>query len=133
MKDPKLLMIQQNSLYFYQTVAYDTKYSGPAMAIEAGMELGQVLGDKDILFMGSHGITSVASTISQAFNLLYYLERAAMIQVLATAMQKELKVLPDSQCGPIASAMRHDLQSNSDVHFYAMYRLLRKSQPDFEL
>lgn len=38
-------------------------------------------GDKDILMMANHGVLTVAPTISMAFENLYYLERAAMVQV----------------------------------------------------
>ena len=37
-------------------------------------------GKKDILFMGNHGVLSVANTISIAFDHLYYLERASQLQ-----------------------------------------------------
>lgn len=39
------------------------------------------VGDKDILMMGNHGVLSVAPSVSQAYDLLYYLERAAQLQV----------------------------------------------------
>lgn len=44
MKDPTLLMVHQNSLRFYQKVAYDTRYAGLALALDEGKRLGEVLG-----------------------------------------------------------------------------------------
>ena len=38
-------------------------------------------GDKDILIMANHGVISVASTVSMAVENLYFLERAAKVQV----------------------------------------------------
>lgn len=38
-------------------------------------------GEKDVLLMANHGVLTVAPTISMAFDNLYYLERAAMVQV----------------------------------------------------
>ncbi|XP_071552794.1 putative aldolase class 2 protein CC_1201 [Panulirus ornatus] len=133
MKDPRLLMVHQNSLRFYQNVAYDTSYTGFALALEEGKRLGRVLGEKNILFMGNHGVVSVAKTISMAFDNLYYLERAAMMQVLAAGMEKEVALIPDSECGPMLDAISDMLQEYADAHFYSNYRILRKSQPEFEL
>lgn len=38
-------------------------------------------GDKDVLLLANHGVLTVAPTISMAFDNLYYLERAALVQV----------------------------------------------------
>ena len=49
--------------------------------MEEGKRLGSVLGDKEVLFMGNHGIMTVADSVAMAFDSLYYLERVAMFQV----------------------------------------------------
>ena len=43
----------------------------------------RAMGDKDILFLRNHGIIVSGPTVAQAYDDLYYLERAAMVQVLA--------------------------------------------------
>lgn len=40
-----------------------------------------IAGDKNTLFMGNHGVVMVAPTVALAFDNLYYLERAAEVQV----------------------------------------------------
>ncbi|KAG0728408.1 Adducin-related protein C1289.14 [Chionoecetes opilio] len=90
MKDPTLLMVHQNSTRFYKRVAYDTNYSGLALAMDEGKRLGEALGDKDILIMGHHGVLSVANSVAVAFEHLYYLERAAQLQVCCTAISFRL-------------------------------------------
>ena len=47
-------MVHQNTCRFLGRCAWDTGYQ-PATMIEEGERLGQVLGDKDILFMCHHG------------------------------------------------------------------------------
>lgn len=133
MKDPQLLMMSQNAMRFHNRVAYDNNYSGTAIAIEEGNRLGKAIGDKNILFMGHHGIVSVAPTISLAFDLLYYLERTAQLQVLAESMKKEVELIPEEQCRRVSEIFWRDMQMYADAHFYGRYRLLRKAQPDFEL
>ncbi|KAG7168679.1 adducin-related protein C1289.14-like [Homarus americanus] len=132
MKDPTLLMVHQNSARFYQRVAYDQDYSGLALAIAEGKRLGQALGDKDILFMGNHGVLSVAPTVSLAFDHLYYLERAAQLQTLVVSMQKEIALIPDSECRNTSDSLWKDINKYAEAHFFSMYRRLRRSQPEFE-
>ena len=45
--------------------------------------LGKIIGEKDVLLMGNHGTTTVGSSVALAFDLHYYFEVAAKIQVLA--------------------------------------------------
>lgn len=132
MKDPTLQMIHQNSARFYKRVAYDSNYSGLALAIDEGKRLGEALGDKDILFMGHHGVISVATNVALAFDHLYYLERAAQLQVLAFSMQREVGLIPEKNCKLTCDELWKEIQGYGDAHFYSMYRRLRKTQPDFE-
>ena len=47
-------MIHQNACRFQGRCSWDTGYQ-PATMIEEGERLGQVMGDKEILFMCHHG------------------------------------------------------------------------------
>ena len=47
-------------------------------------------GGKDILFLRNHGVIVSGPTVAQAYDELYYLERAAMVQVLAMQTGKPL-------------------------------------------
>ncbi|XP_013793002.1 adducin-related protein C1289.14-like, partial [Limulus polyphemus] len=80
LETPTLRMVHQNSARFLNREAYDTDYSGLVHDVEEGIRLGNVLGNKDALFMGNHGVITVADNIASAFDNMYYLERAAMVQ-----------------------------------------------------
>ncbi|XP_069987406.1 putative aldolase class 2 protein RP493 isoform X2 [Penaeus vannamei] len=133
LRDPQLLMMHQNCLRFYNRISHDRDYGGLAVALEEGKRLGKVLGSKDVLFMGQHGVLVVAPTVSMAFDHLYYLERCAELQILALATQKEVELIPEAHCQPMSDVFWRDMQKYADAHFYSMYRRLRKTQPDFEL
>lgn len=132
MKNPELLMVHQNSTRFYKRIAYDNNYSGLAEAMDEGKRLGEALGDKDILFMGHHGVLSVGAEVSIAFDHLYYLERAAQLQVLALAMGKEVELIPEENCKMTCDSFWQNMKGYSDAHFFSMYRRLRKTEPEFE-
>ena len=54
-----------------------------------------MLGDKSVLMMGNHGVLVVGETIPQAFERLYFLERAAQAQVIALSTGRALKPVPE--------------------------------------
>jgi len=53
-----------------------TAYGGPAFDPAEGERLAGIVGNKKILMMASHGVATITPTISEAYDLLYYTERA---------------------------------------------------------
>merc|ERR1711860_48703 len=90
-------MISQNACRFRSNVAYDNGYEGIANQGEnsEGDRLGKVLGDKNVLLMGNHGLLTVGRNIGRAYDLHYYFERAAETQILAYQTGKPLRYLSD--------------------------------------
>ena len=74
--NPEILPIDQNTARFYNRVAFDMDYGGMANTDAEGDRLGRLLGNKQIMMMGNHGVLVCASTVAEAFDLTYYLERA---------------------------------------------------------
>ncbi|CAE8649359.1 unnamed protein product [Polarella glacialis] len=79
----ELSMCHQNSLRFYDDVAYDHEYRGLVMDQDEGTRLAAALGGKRVLLHRCHGPIVTGDSVAAAFDSLYYLERAAMVQVLA--------------------------------------------------
>ncbi|XP_050727995.1 putative aldolase class 2 protein RP493 isoform X2 [Eriocheir sinensis] len=132
LEDFELRLVHQNSLLFWNRVAYDHNYQGLAFSFEEGERMAKILGDKDILLLANHGVLTVAPTISMAFDNLYYLERAAMVQMLTMATQRKLREVPEEVVSAMHPQYMQRAQHYADIHFYAIYRLLQKWQPDFE-
>jgi len=128
LEDPSLLMIHQNSCRFKGRIAYDTGYQ-PATEFEEGRRLGEVLGDKDILFMCHHGTLVVADSIHVAFDEVYYLERACMAQILAmgAAGREALKEMPlkVQDATRDAAIEGNTLDKYAAKHFYARWNMYR--------
>ncbi len=82
--DP-LVFAGQTALKFYGRIAVDTNFSGLALDASEGDRIAGALGDADILFMRNHGVMVTAPTIAEAWDDLYYLERAAQVQCIAMA------------------------------------------------
>src|SRR5450631_4513114 len=96
LENPRLEMAVQSALGFYDDVAYDCNYNGLAFDESEGERLARALGPKSVLMMGNHGVLVVGRSIAQAFERLYFLERAAQAQVLALSTGRPLRLIPDS-------------------------------------
>jgi ribulose-5-phosphate 4-epimerase/fuculose-1-phosphate aldolase len=95
--DSHLPAIDQNSAMFYARHVVDGAYGGMAFAAE-GARCAHLLADPriSVLVMGNHGILVVGRSIAEAFNRLYYFERAAETYILALQTGHPLRVLPDA-------------------------------------
>ena len=91
-------MVSQNSLRYYGRIGYDDSYHGLALDDAEGDRMGALVQDNDILFLANHGVVVTAESVAVAFDDLYYLERACMIQVLAEARGQPLKLISDDRC-----------------------------------
>lgn len=91
LEDSSIPPIDQNTMRFYERVALDDGYGGMGFE-EESERLVSALGDKSILMMGNHGVMVTGPTVAQAFDELYYLERACDTLVHAYMTGKELRV-----------------------------------------
>ncbi len=92
--NPDILPIDQNTARFYNRLAFDMDYGGMANSDAEGDRLGSLLGNKQILMMGNHGVLVCAATVAEAFDLTFYLERACRTMVLAYSTGQKLNVMP---------------------------------------
>jgi len=97
LKDQRLLPIGQAELLLIQHIAYDEQYEGLAYDLDEGRRLAGVLGDKSILFLANHGVIVTGHSVSQAYDKLYLLERAARFQILAYSTGQPLRELSPAQ------------------------------------
>jgi ribulose-5-phosphate 4-epimerase/fuculose-1-phosphate aldolase len=135
LEDPRLEMAGQSALGFYDDISYDADYNGLAFDHTEGERLARALGTKSVLMMRNHGVLVVGQTVPQAFERLYFLERAAQAQVLGLSTGRPLRVLPEA----VVKATVAQFQSGSTVggrdraelHFAALRRMLDRSAPDY--
>lgn len=120
----------QNALKFHGRVAYDDDYNGLALDDAEGERLSAVLGDADVAFLAHHGVIVCGPTVAAAFDDLYYLERACMLQVLAMGTGKALRTVSEETARHTARQMTGESQQ-AELHLAAIKRLLDRSEPDW--
>lgn len=125
----RLEWVLHTTCRFYGRVAYDTDYDGVALSDSVGERMAKILGDADVLFLGNHGVITAAPTVAQAFDDLYFLERAAQTQILAMSTGQPLAKLSDHLIQQVAEQTRYERFDLGyiDRHFAAQKRLLDKA------
>ena len=126
----RLEMVEQNALRFYDDIAYDDTYNGLVVDNAEGDRLARVLGSKRVMFLANHGVIVVGPSIAEAFDLLYYLERACRLQVLARSMGKLRQVRPEV-VRETYRLLCADASKYAAAHFSALKRLLEREERDY--
>jgi ribulose-5-phosphate 4-epimerase/fuculose-1-phosphate aldolase len=133
LEDPRIKEIGQTEVMLLGAIAYDDSYAGPAFEPEEGARLAQLFGDKTILFMANHGITTVGETVAEAYDRLYYVERAAQVQIYAMWTGQPLKQLSEPVLGMTKDSAGPNYDpSPSQRHFDALKRILDRREPDYK-
>lgn len=127
----RLEMCEQNAMMFDGRIAYDDEYGGVALDEDEGDRLARTVGNKSILFMASHGVLVSGPSVADAFNDLYYLERACMFQALARAQGGKLRSIPDSVREHTRQQMVTVVPEVADRHFTALRRILDQTEPGY--
>ena len=106
LEDPRLPPLDQNACLFFGAQAIDTAYGGLALE-EEGARCAALLADPavSVLIMGNHGVMVVGRTVAQAFDRLYYFERAAETYVRALQTGRPLRILSDAVAAKTAAEL----------------------------
>jgi ribulose-5-phosphate 4-epimerase/fuculose-1-phosphate aldolase len=127
----RLEMAEQNALRFHDDIAYDDIYNGLVVDEAEGDRLARALGTKRVMFLASHGVIVVGETVADAFDSLYYLERACRLQVLARSMGGRLRAVAPDVVQRTYELMRVDAPKYAEAHFGALKRILDREEPDY--
>jgi ribulose-5-phosphate 4-epimerase/fuculose-1-phosphate aldolase len=138
LEEQEILPIGQTEIGFLDKIAYDHTYSGPALDPAEGERLAGIIGpDNKILFMANHGVLACGETVADAYDLLYYLERAAQVQLYAMWTGRKLREVKPAVVEHTLSQYQQVWPSygnkpTAQHHFDALKRLLDKREPDYK-
>ena len=130
-KETRLEPTIQSAMRFYGRIAYDDHYNGLALDNAEGDRIAAALQDKEVMFMANHGVVVVGPTVAQAFDALYYLERACQAQVIAMSMGRPLNPIAANQALAVSADINRTAPAAAGRHFEALKRLLDRDEPDY--
>lgn len=131
LEDGRLEMVEQNALRFHDDIAYDDIYNGLVVDNTEGDRLARALGQKRVMFLANHGVIVVGSSVAEAFDNLYYLERACRLQVLARMMGGKRRAVRPEVVSAACRMMRDDAPKYAGAHFGALKRMLDREEPAY--
>ena len=128
--DPEIKPIEQNTARYYNRVTVDLGFAGIADNDAEGERLARALGNKSRMMMGNHGVLVVGDTVAEAFDDLYYLERACQTLVLAYSTGQKLNVMPPELAERTAQGWQ-DYKDAAFSHFAEMKAMLDEKDPSY--
>lgn len=127
-----LLPLNQIALQFYGRLGLHD-YEGIALDLDERERIIADLGTYCGLLLRNHGLLTVGRSVAEAFNLMFYLERACEVQVATLSMGREIVLPPREVCEKVGAQYDQmnfddgDLQLEWDAHL----RLLDALDPSY--
>ena len=128
--DSTMLPIDQNTMRFFNRVAIDDGFGGMALSSQEGDRLAKLMGHKTVLLMGNHGVLVAAPTVADAFDTMYYYERACETQITAMSSGRPLRVAKDAVAEQTAQEWEGYSQLGID-HLREAKAILDATEPDY--
>lgn len=113
--------LSQNAMRFHGRVAADVHYNGLALDVHEGERIARAMQGADVVFMGNHGVVVCGARIDHAYDDLYYLERACMVQVLAQSTGRPLAPAAAALAGQVRDQTLSE-RLQSELFFEALRR-----------
>jgi len=126
-----LVWAGQSALKFLGRTVVDDDYNGLALDEAEGDRIAASMGDADVAFMRNHGIMVLGRSIAEAWDDLYYLERACEAQRLALSTGRPLKPVPKAVAEATARQMREGGDEPARLHLESIKRTLDKEAPEY--
>jgi len=127
-----LLPLAQTSMRFLHIAYHD--FEGIADNVDERERLVRDLGDNEAMILRNHGLLVVGRTVPAAFNVLFRLERACQVQVMALSCNTKLiypprGVLEDTYERMLPKPGRS--ARNGDLAWPALLRKLDRLDPSY--
>ncbi|MGC6527746.1 MAG: class II aldolase and adducin N-terminal domain-containing protein [Paracoccaceae bacterium] len=132
LKDSTLPPIDQNCAAFFNRYVIDDHYGGLAFE-EEGERCASLLSDpkKKVMIMGNHGVLVIGESVGDAFNRLYYFERAAETYIRALQTGQPLKILSDEIAEKTASELE-GYPEQDERHFSELKAILDEEGSNYD-
>ena len=131
LKDPTLPPIDQNTMRFYNRVAFYNEFGGLGFE-EESEKMANSIGNHNILLLANHGILTVAPTVAQAFDDLFYFEKACETYITALSTGKELNIASSKVAEKTAQDWENYSTDLGELHLKAIRSILDSEDPTYK-
>ena len=131
LEDPTIPPIDQNTMRFFNRVGVYRDFGGMGFE-EESEKMASKIGNKKVLLMSNHGVLTTGQTVAEAFDELYYFERACETYITALSTQKKLKIVSDEVAEKTAQEWENFSTDAKDLHLKAIRSILDKEDPSYK-
>lgn len=126
-----LLPISQHAMRFWNSIGYHD-YEGLALELDEQQRLVRDLGNHKAMILRNHGLLTCGASIPEAFDYMYYLERACQTQIGAMAGGAKLRIPAPSVAEKVAVQFRNLPYKARRPEWKALLRMLDKTDPSYK-
>lgn len=126
-----LLPISQHAFKVYDRIAYHD-FEGIALDTEEQQRLVADIGSKDVLILRNHGLLTMGRSVAEAFELMFFLERACQIQIDALAGGSAVIHPTQAVCDRTCTQFAGDASYVQGRDWQALLRLLDRTDPGYK-
>ena len=116
---------------FYNRVAMFSDFGGLGFEEESN-KMAASIGNNRIMLMANHGILITGQTVAEAFDELYYFEKACETYITALSTQKELKIVSNEVAEKTAQEWENYSTDMGSLHLKAIRSILDKEDPNYK-
>jgi ribulose-5-phosphate 4-epimerase/fuculose-1-phosphate aldolase len=121
--------LSQNAARYHGRITFHHAYGGRIVDASEGDALAAAVADGvRVVLLGNHGVLVVAESVAHAWYDLYFLERAAQVQVLA-AQAGELRLMPEPTAALTAAQFDEERALHAVPQWEAVKRRLDRENP----
>ena len=131
LKNPTLPPIDQNTMRYYNRVAVYDDFGGLGFE-EESKKMASSIGNYSILILANHGILTAGPTVAQAFDDLYYFEKACETYITALSTGKELNIASSEVAEKTAQDWENYPINQPELHLKAIRSILDSEDPSYK-
>ena len=131
-QDHGLLPLSQHAMRFWNSIGYHD-YEGLALELDEQARLVHDLGNHKAMILRNHGLLVCGASIDEAFDLMYYLERACQTQISALAGGAKVRIPPPAVAEKVASQFKTLPYKAKKTEWKAHLRMLDKIDPSYKI
>jgi ribulose-5-phosphate 4-epimerase/fuculose-1-phosphate aldolase len=127
-----LINFNQISAEFHNRIGYHP-YEGVAFNLQERQRIQQSLGDNIALILRHHGLLSVGATVADAFQIMFYLNKACEIQLAVSQLAplSPVSVIPDPLADFVSEQFR-TVEHERQLVWQAWLRKLERVDPSYK-
>ena len=126
-----LLPLSQHAMRFTGSIGYHD-YEGLALELDEQARLTRDLGGHKAMILRNHGLLTCGESIAEAFDLMYYLERACQTQVSALGGGAKVRMVAPEVAEKVAQQFKSLPYKAKKTEWKALMRMLDKTDASYK-